>query len=117
MIEKAPQRILVVEDEMIVAMMLEELLVELGYVVIGPAFSVEEAMQLACENDPDLALLDVNLDGAPSFPVADFLRGRGVPFVFASGYGTRGLTERYVTAPMLKKPFSQEQLQEALAAA
>lgn len=102
---------------MIVAMMLEELLVELGYVVIGPAFGVEEAIQLACENELDIALLDVNLDGAPSFPVADFLGSRGVPFVFASGYGTRGLTERYIAAPMLKKPFSREELQRVLAAA
>jgi CheY-like chemotaxis protein len=84
------KRILVVEDELMIRMLLEDMLGELGYTVTAEAGRLEEALQAAKTADFDIAILDVNLDGEPVSPVADALVARGTPFVFATGYGERG---------------------------
>src|SRR6267142_29376 len=118
-IASAPQakRILVVEDELMIRMLLEDMLGELGYTVAAEAGRIEEALQAAKTADFDLAILDVNLDGEPVLPVADALVARGTPFVFATGYGERGLPEAYRDRPTLKKPFQMEGLRQMLQSA
>ena len=107
-------KILVVEDEMLVSMLVEDMLSDFGCVVVGPAADLAEAMALARSEDIDAALLDVNLNGKPIFPVADVLRERGVPFVFASGYGEAGIEAGHRGAPVLQKPFREVDLGRAL---
>lgn len=109
-------KVLVVEDEMLVSMLVEDMLSELGCEVVGPAADIAEALELARDTAIDAALLDVNLGGKPIFPVADLLRERGVPYVFASGYGEAGITEDHRGAPVLQKPFREVDLAKALKA-
>lgn len=109
-------RILVVEDEMLVAMNIEDMLLDLGHEVAGLASRLGPALALAVEGRFDAAMLDVNLDGEPSFPVADLLAGRGIPFLFATGYGRQGIEERFRDRPILQKPFRAAELGAALAA-
>ena len=99
---------------MLVAMNVEEMLLELGHEVAGLASRLAPALALARESRFDAAMLDVNLAGEPSFPVADLLAERGIPFLFATGYGRQGLDERYRGCPMLQKPFRTEELGAAL---
>src|ERR1041384_7652891 len=96
-----PLRILVVEDEVLLAMNIEDMLLESGYEVAGIASRLTPALALAREGLFDAAMLDVNLAGEPSFPVADLLAERGIPFLFATGYGLQGLDERYHGRPVL----------------
>ena len=103
-------RILVVEDEMVVAMLLEDMLADLGCEVVGPASRVEEALRLAGSQAIDGAVLDVNVAGAEVYPVAEALAQRGIPFVFATGYGTVGLRDDYRGSPTVQKPFRQDEL-------
>lgn len=107
-------RVLVVEDEMLVSMLVEDMLTDLGCQVVGPAAEIEEAMALARDGEVDAALLDVNVGGKPVFPVADVLKARGVPFAFASGYGEAGLSEEHRGAVVLQKPFREADLARAL---
>jgi CheY-like chemotaxis protein len=108
-------RVLVAEDEALVSMLIEDMLAEIGAVVVGPAATVEEALALASgDSVADVALLDVNLAGKPIFPVADVLRRRGVPFIFASGYGEAGIIQEHRGAPVLQKPFREADLTLAL---
>ena len=99
---------------MLVSMLLEDMLADFGCSVVGPVPSLSEAMSLAKEAAIDAAVLDVNLGGDPIFPVADALKARGVPFVFASGYGRGGLSDAHRDAPVLQKPFRQADLERAL---
>ena len=108
------KRILVVEDELMIRMLLEDMLGELGYTVAAEAARIEEALEAAKTADFDIAILDVNLNGQPVSPVADALVARGTPFVFATGYGERGLPEPYRDRPTLKKPFQLEGLKQML---
>jgi CheY-like chemotaxis protein len=109
------RRVLVVEDEAMIAMMLEDMLADLGCAVIGPADDVPEALALAVGPDAiDVALLDVNLAGRPVFEVADALRAKGVPMIFSTGYGDAGLRDLDVGAPVLRKPFRSRDLAVAL---
>ncbi|HXJ02093.1 MAG TPA: response regulator [Micropepsaceae bacterium] len=111
-----PRRILIVEDEMLVAMMIEDALVDLGLEVAGTAGTIEEALAAASGDDFDCAILDVHLHGKPVYPVADALAARGVPFIFATGYGQSGLAARYRGRPSLPKPFTGQDLERVLAA-
>jgi len=108
------QCVLLVEDEMCLAMMLQDLLEDAGYRVLKAA-RVSGALALAGTEAIDAAILDVNLAGKEVFPVADELRRRGVPFMFASGYGDRGLPGSFQGSPMLQKPYDPVALEAMLA--
>jgi CheY-like chemotaxis protein len=116
MAKSAEARILVVEDEYLIRMLLEDMLADLGYAVAAAVGTIAEASTLAESGEFDAAILDVNLDGEPIYPVADILAKRGLPFVFVTGYGERSLAEPYRDRPALQKPFQAEQLQTTLAA-
>ena len=112
------RRVLVVEDEMMIAMLVEDMLGELGCTVVGPAHAVATALDLASGTpDIDAALLDINLGGQPVFAIADALRARGVPMIFSTGYGESGVREVDRGAPVLQKPFRASDLEAALNAA
>ena len=109
------RRILVVEDEMMIAMLVEDMLTELGCSVVGPAHAVGEALALAqADQSLDAALLDVNLAGEPVFAVADALRAIGVPAIFSTGYGAADLRAVDRGSPVLQKPFRAGDLARAL---
>jgi CheY-like chemotaxis protein len=109
-------RLLVVEDEALVAMLLEDALQGLGCAVVGPAGNVARALALLEHEEVDLGLLDVNLGGGErSYPVAEALAERGIPFVFVAGYGASEVDRRFA-APVLQKPFDECQLVQAIAA-
>ena len=108
------RNILIVEDELMIRMLLEGMLTDLGHSVAAEAGGLDEAISLAKQAEFDLAVLDVNLNGTPVTPVVEILVERGVPFIFASGYGQRGLPEGYRTAPILQKPFQADALEEAI---
>ncbi|HEY3951411.1 response regulator [Phenylobacterium sp.] len=107
-------RVLVVEDEMMVSMLIEDMLSDLGCTVVGPASRLDEAIDLVKSSTIDCAVLDVNLGGQPIFPVADLLREKGAPFAFATGYGDAGLREADRGTPVLQKPFREGDLARVL---
>ena len=108
------RRVMVVEDEMLVAMELETLLEEQGCAVMGPAPTADRALALIDQELPDAAVLDVNLNGQTAMPVVTALRAQGVPFVLATGYGN-SLQPELKDAPRVDKPVNHEQLVRALA--
>jgi DNA-binding response OmpR family regulator len=110
-------RVLIVEDEGMVSMLLEDMLSELGHTVAGLAPRLAVARTLAEKIEVDLAILDVNLDGEASYPIAEILTARGVPLIFATGYGATGLKEDWRRAPVLSKPFQIRELAVAIARA
>ena len=107
-------RVLIVEDEMTIALMIENMVMDLGHEVVELAMRLPRAIEVAREAEIDFAILDVNLDGRMSFPVADVLTERGVPFVFATGYGSAGIEGSYKGRPILSKPFGIGDLRSAL---
>jgi CheY-like chemotaxis protein len=113
----ASKRVLVVEDELMIRMLLDGMLGDLGHTVAAEAGGIDEALALAKEADFDIAILDVNLNGQPIDPVVEILIERGLPFVFATGYSPRGVPEPYQGNPTLQKPFQSEALARALDAA
>ena len=108
------RRVLIVEDEILLAMNLQDMLFQLGHVVTGVATRVDKALALARDGDIDFAVLDLNVAGTLSFPVADVLRQRGIPFIFASGYGIQGLIDGYLGECVLTKPFDLWQLERMI---
>lgn len=115
MTQPSTPRILVVEDEYLIRMLLEDMLADLGYEVAAAAGTIAEASDLATTADFHCAILDVNLAGQQIFPVADILARRGLPFVFVTGYGEGSLADPYRDRPTLQKPFQAEQLKSTLA--
>ncbi len=111
------KRVLVVEDELMIRMLLQDMLTDLGHTLAGEAGGIEEALMLAKQSEFDVAILDVNLNGQPISPVVEVLVARGLPFVFATGYGQRGVPEPYRMTPTLQKPFQVNALAEAIEAA
>jgi DNA-binding NtrC family response regulator len=108
-------RILVVEDEYLLADDLNNALADAGAHVVGPAASVEDATALiGNEAVIDAAILDVNLRGDMVFPLADALRARGIPFAFATGYDDWALPSRFADAPRVEKPFKSERVADIL---
>ncbi|MBC9033815.1 response regulator [Sphingomonas sp. JC676] len=105
------RRVLVVEDEMTIALVIEEALSDLGVQVVGPASRLDMALRLAREERIDAAILDVNIRGGNSYPIADILTERGIPFLFCSGYGEWALEERHRERPRLTKPYSSKDLE------
>jgi CheY-like chemotaxis protein len=110
-------RVLVVEDESMVMMLLQDMLEDIGCIVAGSASRIAEATEKARSLAFDVAILDVNLNGERTFPVGAMLAERGVGFVFATGYGTASLPPGFAATPVLQKPFQQQDLERALRAA
>lgn len=108
------KKVLVVEDEALITMLFEDILSDLGCEIVGPALNIRQARELAEVADIDLAVLDVNLNGEPSFPVASLLQARGVPVVFSSGYGSTGLPAEWQGHPTLPKPFTSDEVGSCL---
>ncbi|HTP83396.1 MAG TPA: response regulator [Alphaproteobacteria bacterium] len=111
------RRILVVEDDLMIAMLIDDVLKEAGCEVVGPLPRLAPALQAASTERLDGAVLDINLAGELVSPVADRLIERGVPFLFLTGYGWHMLPERFHTRPLVTKPCRQEMLLTALARA
>lgn len=108
-------KILIVEDDALIAMELGERLDEMGYGVLGPAHSLEDAAALLAGEAPAAALLDANLDGKSSVPLGAALAARGVPVAFCTGYDSvKGLPPELAAAPVLTKPISDQKLAETL---
>ena len=110
-----PGRVLIVEDEYLIRLLLEDMLEELGFQIAAVAASFDEGATHAKDAQIDMAILDVNIDGQQVFPIADTLKGRGVPFCFITGYGSQGLPEQYRAMPTLQKPFQMNDLKTTLA--
>jgi CheY-like chemotaxis protein len=108
------RRVLVVEDEMMVLMLIEDMLADLGCESVSTAATVDRALTLMDGRTFDVAMLDVNLNGQNSYPVADALAARGIPFVFATGYSDHVTRAGYPGRPVLQKPFKFERLVETL---
>jgi CheY-like chemotaxis protein len=108
------RRILVVEDEMLIGMLLEDMLADLGHEVAAVIPRLKDALAAVDRETFDLAILDVHLHGESAFPVADALVAKDIPFVFATGYGERGLPETYRGRPVLQKPFAKDDLERVL---
>jgi CheY-like chemotaxis protein len=115
MTECSGVKVLVVEDEGLVAMMIERMLEDLGCEVVASVAHISKAMVVAGEADIDLALLDVNVAGAPVFPIADILRARGIPFIFSTGYGASGLPREFSGHQVMSKPFCEDELRQKMA--
>ena len=98
-------RVLVVEDEAMVAALLEDILLSMGCGGVEIASRLEPGMEAATHGTFGFAVLDVNLDGVKSFPIAERLQSRGIPFIFASGYGNSAMEGTYGDVPTLQKPF------------
>lgn len=110
-------KVLIVEDESLVAMLVEDMLAELGHEVAAIAGRLEQGVQFANDLVFDLAVLDLNLNGQSSLPIAVILRARAIPVVFATGYGAAGVPEDWLQTPVLQKPFHIEDLIAAIARA
>jgi CheY-like chemotaxis protein len=110
------KRVLVVEDEPMIRLLLDDMLSDLGYIMAAEAGRLDEALEVARQGEFDVAILDVNLNGQPIAPVVEVLVKRGVPFVFVSGYARRGIPDAHSRIPLLQKPFQVEGLARALAA-
>ena len=109
------RRVLVVEDESLVAMLLETILEDMECIPVGPASNIDDGEALARDTaDLDAALLDVNVAGRQVFPVAEVLKARGVPFVFSTGYGEGGLPEEWRGQATIQKPFTEAAIRDAL---
>jgi CheY-like chemotaxis protein len=104
------RRVLVVEDEMLVLMMIEDMLADLGCKSVTSAATVDKALALTNAQVFDVAILDINLNGNDSHPVAEALSARGVPFVYSTGNTDHGSTNGYSGRPVLRKPFKFEEL-------
>ena len=104
-------RLLLVEDEALVAMALKDMLTELGFEVVGAFNKVAEALAVVTNQDVNAAILDVNLGGELIYPVADCLVAKGVPFVFITGYGAGAIDGRFASCRVLQKPIQRQMLQ------
>ncbi|MFZ3179046.1 MAG: response regulator [Methylocystis silviterrae] len=107
-------RVLIVEDEAVIAMALEMFLEELGAQVVATAGNVQEALQKATSEDFDIAFLDVNLNGQKAHVLPGVLERRHKPFAFVTGYGEQGVLEAHADAPVVAKPFSRDAVSTAL---
>ena len=106
--------VFLVEDEVMIRMMVADMLEELGYSVAAEAGEINEAVKLAQSTEFDLAILDVNVNGKVITPVAELIKARNRPFIFATGYGSSGLPEEYRDRPALQKPFQLETLAQVI---
>jgi two-component SAPR family response regulator len=109
-------RFLVVEDEILIAVLIEDALVGMGCEIVGPTGRLDTAMQLANEGEFDAAILDITIRGGKAYPIAELLVARGIPFAFASGYSDWALPEAFRDQPRLIKPFTPRALDEQIRA-
>ena len=109
-------RVLVVEDEVLVAMLIEDMLLDYGCESVEICGRIENALARVAEESFDFVVLDLNLEGEFTYPVADRLIERKIPFVFATGYGASMLSGPYARVPTLQKPFQMEDIERALQA-
>ena len=109
-------RVLVVEDEAMVALGLEDMLADLGHEVVARAAGLDQALAAARDAAFDLGILDVNVRGQETYAVADVLTGRGIPFIFSTGYEPSRLRQPYCDGPVLQKPYRDSDLQEMIGA-
>lgn len=107
-------RVFIVEDEWFLATMLEDMVVELGHIVVGVASKLKDGLVMAEQGEFDFAILDVSLNGEMSHPIADVLDARGLPYAFATGYGASGVNGARRQAATLTKPFGIEDLRRVL---
>ena len=107
-------RVLVVEDEAAISMLLEDMLLDFGCEVVGPAARLQTALDMVHGEVFDVAILDVNLAGDPIFPVAEAIAARGVPFLFSTGYGSGGLENPFRDRPVVQKPYTLAELKRML---
>ena len=112
--ELSNRKVLVVEDEMMIAMLIEDMLDEFGCKLVGPATNVPRALELIGKESIAVAVLDLNLDGKDTYAIADALQRKNVPFIFATGYGSTGLRQEYGNRTVLQKPFQARDLETAL---
>ena len=110
-------RVLVVEDEAAISMLLEDMLLDFGCTVVGPAARLSTALEMAQAENFEVAILDVNVAGEPIYPVAEAIVKRNLPIVFSTGYGGAGIREPFRDRLVVQKPFSQADLKRTLAAA
>ena len=112
-------RLLIVEDEAMVAMMVEDMLADLGCVVVDVAGTLSRGLALVADTELALdgAILDVNLGGDKVYPVAEVLTARRIPFIFATGYGIAGIAESFSHVPALAKPYESRALERMLTTA
>ena len=108
-------RTIVVEDEPLVRLMTEDVLTSIGCVIVASASTLNEALTRIPATQLDLAVLDVNLAGTEVYPAAELLRSQGTPIIFVTGYGRRGVPEIWHQFPILQKPFTSRELEEAIA--
>lgn len=108
------RRVLLVEDEVIVALGIEDMLQALGCTVVGPAYSVAAGEGFAASEELDAAVLDINLGGAVSEPIAQALARRGIPFCFSTGYGASAVPAQFADRALLRKPYTSRDLAEVL---
>jgi CheY-like chemotaxis protein len=108
-------RVLLVEDENLVALLLEDMLAELGHTVIGPVARLTKALEMTQSEPIDVAILDVNINGEEAYPITEALAARDVPFIFSTGYGDKSLRAPYRARPALQKPFRRADLQKLFA--
>lgn len=113
--ESLQLRIFIVEDEMMVVLDLEDMIREMGHLVAATATRIDAALKQAKSSEIDFAILDVNVAGRMSFPVAEILQSRGIPFIFATGYGVSALPPELREHPTLQKPFRMVDLARELA--
>ena len=113
--EEIALRTIVVEDEPLVRLMTEDILITIGCVIAAAASNLDEALSHIAAAEFDLAVLDINLAGIEVYPAAELLRGKGTPIIFVTGYGRRGVHNAWHEFPILQKPFSPRDLQQAIA--
>jgi CheY-like chemotaxis protein len=107
-------RVLVVEDEAAISLLLEDMLLDFGCEVVGPSARLAAALEAVEKEKVDIAILDVNVAGEPIYPVAEALQTRSIPFVFSTGYGSQGIKDSFRDRPVLQKPFAQHDLKQKL---
>ena len=107
-------RVLLVEDEIMVALLLETMLSDLGHQVVGLAARLEKGLDMVEREAIDLAVLDININGQEVYPIAEALETRGIPFIVATGYGSTGVHPAYSGRPVLQKPYRREDLRLAI---
>jgi CheY-like chemotaxis protein len=107
-------RVLVVEDEAAISLLLEDMLLDFGCEIVGPSARLAAALEAVEKEKVDIAILDVNVAGESIYPVAEALQARSIPFVFSTGYGSQGIKDSFRDRPVLQKPFAQHDLKQKL---